>query len=132
VIAHPKHGYFPFLNNNIIDCYRKRVKQPVRIENQLISTFFDEEGNWKDTQRPSDWNDDSHLLDDSEFQEVLKNCLDALPDKWNTCVKLRYLMNKTGEEICQELNITPSNFWQIVHRAKLQLRYCIEKKWFDN
>ena len=39
---------------------------------------------------------------------------------------------KSGEEICQELEITPSNFWQIVHRAKLQLRDCIENNWFKN
>ena len=67
-----------------------------------------------------------------EFKEVLKRCLDSLPEKWNTCVKLKYLTQKSGEEICQELKITPSNFWQIVHRAKLQLRDCIENNWFKN
>jgi RNA polymerase sigma-70 factor (ECF subfamily) len=38
-------------------------------------------------------------------------------------------MGKKGEEICQELGITPTNFWQIMHRAKLQLRECIENNW---
>jgi RNA polymerase sigma-70 factor (ECF subfamily) len=37
---------------------------------------------------------------------------------------------KKGELICQELGITDTNFWQILHRAKLQLRKCIELNWF--
>jgi DNA-directed RNA polymerase specialized sigma24 family protein len=41
-------------------------------------------------------------------------------------------MNKNGDEICQELDITPTNFWQIVHRAKLQLRNCVKENWFEN
>ena len=68
----------------------------------------------------------------SDFQKVLQKCLDALPEQWNMCVKLKYLTEKSGEEICQELNIAPTNYWQIVHRAKLQLRNCVENNWFKN
>lgn len=58
--------------------------------------------------------------------------MDNLPEQWNACVKLKYLMQKKGEEICQELDITPTNFWQIMHRAKLNLRDCVETNWFNN
>ena len=131
--SNPKTWLFSILNHKIIDFYRKRVKQPVRMENQVFSTFFDEEGSWKIAQRPREWNEDeSNLLDDVDFKAVLSGCLDELPEKWNACVKLKYLMNKNGAEICQELDITPTNFWQIVHRAKLQLRNCVEENWFEN
>lgn len=129
----PKTWLFSILNHKIIDFYRKKVRQPVRVDNQVFSTFFDEGGEWKVEKRPGPWsNDDEHLLDDIDFQAVLKKCMDALPENWNTCVKLKYLMNKNGEEICQVLNITSTNFWQIVHRAKLQLRNCVEDNWFKN
>lgn len=129
----PKTWLFSILNHKIIDFYRKKVRQPVRVDNQVFSTFFDEGGDWKVEKRPGQWsNEDEHLLDDIEFQAVLKECMDELPENWNTCIKLKYLMNKNGEEICQELNITPTNFWQIVHRTKLQLRSCIEENWFKN
>lgn len=129
----PKTWLFSILNNKIIDFYRKRVKQPVKMDNQVFSTFFDEEGSWKVAERPLTWDEDeSHLLDNADFQAVLKECLDALPEKWNTCVKLKYLLNKSGDEICQELGISPTNYWQIVHRAKLQLRNCVEENWFEN
>ena len=126
----PKTWLFSILNNKIVDHYRRKVKQPVSLDNQVFSAFFDEQGNWKKEKMPHQWEEDDNLLDDAEFHTVLKKCLDALPEKWNISVKLKYLMSKKGEEICQELNITPTNLWQIIHRAKLQLRECIEQKWF--
>ncbi|MCK5276978.1 MAG: RNA polymerase subunit sigma, partial [Cyclobacteriaceae bacterium] len=47
-----------------------------------------------------------------------------------SAIHLKYLEEKDGKEICQELGITSSNYWQILHRAKLQLRICIEENWF--
>ncbi|NOQ23821.1 MAG: sigma-70 family RNA polymerase sigma factor [Bacteroidales bacterium] len=128
----PKTWLFSILNHKIIDYYRKKVKQATSLDHS-DSMFFDKNQGWLPEKQPKNWHeDDSNLLDDNEFQTVLKKCLEALPEKWNSCVKLKYLMNKNGDEICQELNITPSNFWQIVHRAKLQLRDCVETNWFQN
>lgn len=129
----PKTWLFSILNFKIIDVYRKKAKTPVTSETSTYSEFFDEDGNWFKSKRPQTWNDeDTHLLDDQEFQLVLKKCMDALPEKWSACMKFKYLMNKSGEDICQELDITPTNFWQIMHRAKLNLRDCIDKNWFTN
>jgi RNA polymerase sigma-70 factor (ECF subfamily) len=128
-----KTWLFSILNHKIIDHYRKNVNKPVSIENNSISAFFDEDGGWQQAKRPKDWHEeDNHLLDDEEFQQILQKCLDALPIKWNTCVRLKYLSEKSGEEICQELGMTATNFWQIVHRAKLQLRDCVDNNWFKS
>jgi RNA polymerase sigma-70 factor (ECF subfamily) len=129
----PKTWLFSILNHKIIDFYRKKVNQPVSYEENNLSGFFDEKGSWQLEKRPEEWNtDDIHLLDNDDFRQVLNRCLDALPEKWNVCVKLKYLTEKSGEDICQELGIAPTNFWQIVHRAKLQLRDCVENNWFKN
>lgn len=127
----PKTWLFSILNHKIIDHYRNRVKQPVNLDNQVFASFFDEEGSWKKEKRPQQWDEETHLLDDETFRSILKICMDALPDQWSTTVKLKYLMSKKGEEICKELDISPTNYWQIIHRAKLQLRECIEQKWFN-
>ena len=96
----------------------------------LFAEVFDENGSWQPNHVPKDWHqEDEHLLDNEDFKKVLKDCLDALPENWNTCVKLKYIVNKSGEEICQELGIAPTNYWQIIHRAKLQLRQCIDRNW---
>lgn len=129
----PKTWLFSILNHKIIDYYRKKVKQPLRMENQSFEIFFTSDGEWKKDKQPGEWSESSeNLLDNIDFQAVLKECLDALPEQWSTCVKLKYLLNKKGEEICQEVEISPTNYWQIVHRAKLQLRECVENNWFKN
>ncbi len=129
----PKTWLYSILNHKIIDHYRKKVNQPVRMDNQSLGTFFDKNGSWIKEKRPNSWHEDeSHLLDDLDFRGVLEKCLEALPEKWSTGVKLKYLMSKKGEEICQEMGIAPTNLWQIIHRAKVQLRDCIESAWFQN
>jgi len=128
-----KTWMFSILNHKIIDFYRKKVNQPVRLESEILSTFFDKDGTWQWEKRPKDWHEEeTHLLDDIDFQIILKKCMDALPEKWSTCVKLKYLSEKKGEEICQEAGISTTNFWQIIHRAKLKLRDCVEDNWFKN
>ncbi len=128
----PKTWLFSILKYKIIDHYRAKVKQPISYDNQTLTSFFTNDGEWRSDRKPSNWNDeDEQLLDNDDFNAVLKTCIDLLPDKWNSSVKLKFLLNKKGEEICQELGITPTNFWQIMHRAKLQLRYCLEMRWFQ-
>lgn len=129
----PKTWLISILNHKIVDHYRKKSNQPISFDIQPLTNYFDENGAWKAEKRPKEWNDiEKNLLDDNDFQEILKKCLEALPEKWNICVKLKYLSEKSSEEICQELDIAPTNLWQIIHRAKIQLRECVENSWFNN
>ncbi len=128
----PKTWLFSILKFKIIDHYRAKVIRPFNYEKHTVSKFFSDEGEWLPDRKPGNWDvDESSLLDNVDFNEVLKECIEILPEKWSLSVKLKYLMSKKGEEICQELGITPSNYWQIMHRAKLQLRECIESNWFS-
>ena len=129
----PKTYLFSILNHKIIDHYRKKVHNPVNIEDHKLSTFFGENGDWHNEKKPQEWNEDEgNLLDNSNFQTVLQDCITNLPEKWSACVTSKYLMEKKTEEICQELEITTTNYWQMMHRAKLQLRECIEENWFKD
>jgi len=122
---------FSILNHKIIDHYRKKLSRPVRIENQAFSKFFDENGDWHGSKKPQEWHEDEdNLLDDTNFQSIFKNCISELPEKWNICITSKYLLEKKTEEICQELGISTTNYWQMMHRAKLQLRECLEMNWF--
>lgn len=129
----PKTWLFAILKNKITDYYRKKLKQSANINQEHLSKFFNEDGEWKKEKMPKDWQEkEGHLLDDINFQRILEECLHALPEHWSTAVKLKYLLSKKGEEICQELEISHSNYWQIIHRAKLQLRECIETNWLSD
>jgi len=129
-LSSPKTWLFSILNHKIIDFYRKKMNHTIRLDRKELATYFDDNMEWKKDKRPRDWTEDeTHLLDNQNFQEILKKCLDHLPEKWNTCIKLKYLSEKNGKDICQEIGISTTNFWQIVHRAKLKLRDCIETNW---
>ncbi len=136
--SEPKTWLFGILNHKIADHFRKLYRQPVVNEsdrnleagNNFFDTFFDADGSWIKEQRPQSWPDNSHLLDNTEFVKILQVCMKKLPSNWFAAINLKYLEEKKGEQICQELEITPTNFWQILHRAKLQLRKCLEVHWF--
>jgi DNA-directed RNA polymerase specialized sigma24 family protein len=42
---------------------------------------------------------------------------------------MKYMEDNGTETICRELKITSSNFWVIFHRAKVNLRSCLQKNW---
>jgi RNA polymerase sigma-70 factor (ECF subfamily) len=128
----PKTWLFSILNFKIIDYYRSKSRSKVNPASQSLLKFFTETGEWVEPKKPKSWEDEGSLLDDTDFQIVLKNCLDALPEKWNACISMKYYMDKKGDEICQDLGITPTNLWQIIHRSKLNLRDCIETNWYKD
>ncbi|MFN0030611.1 MAG: sigma-70 family RNA polymerase sigma factor [Flavobacteriales bacterium] len=135
-----KTWLYSILNNKIIDHHRKQFRQKtVSFETQtekrgdaFMHHFFDENNEWNETQSPAEWNDgQENLLDNLDFLRALQQCMGKLPAQWGSALQLKYLEEKKGELICKELGITPTNFWQILHRAKLQLRKCVEQNWFQ-
>jgi len=133
----PKTWLMSILNNKIVDHYRKNARSISSngkfTEDSAISltdSFFNERGRWQSADSFStNWGDEIHLLDNTAFNEVLKLCLEDLPENWRTAITAKYLMQKSADDICQELGITSSNYWQIIHRAKLMLKKCIEAGW---
>lgn len=129
-----KTWLFIILKNKIIDFYRKKASlndTGFQTSEDEISPWFDPDDRWKKEFWPSSWGaSDESLLDDPEFEAILNKCITKLPVAWSSCIQLKYLSEKETPVICQELNITASNLWQILHRAKLQLRNCLEKNWF--
>jgi RNA polymerase sigma-70 factor (ECF subfamily) len=56
--------------------------------------------------------------------------MQKMPEKLATVFSLKYIDDEATEIICKEVGITSSNYWVMIHRAKLQLRECLEKNWF--
>jgi len=134
--SNPKTWLFSILNNKIIDYYRKASKSFASIDNplekdsfQITESLFDLNQNWTLGGFEDVWEKEQNLLDDPEFNKIFDGCLKELPTKWNLAVLAKYRLGKEANEICQELNVSPSNYWQIIHRSKLLLKKCIEKQW---
>lgn len=128
-----KNWLYTILKNKIIDYYRKASN---RLTDRLpefsnSDYFFDDEEHWISSAAPKEWTaGGGNKLETKEFYTVLNNCRMKLKEIQNAVFSMKYLDGISSEEICKELNITPSNYWVLIHRAKLQLRECLEKSWF--
>lgn len=135
-----KTWLFAILRNKVTDYHRKQYKDPgARAEYQsqnasdaLFGTLFNEHEEWQAAEQPEVWDADSgNLLDDPEFNSILQRCLKNLPTTWFSAIQLKFMEEKKPEIVCQELGVNATNYWQIIHRAKLQLRKCIQLNWFN-
>lgn len=69
-------------------------------------------------------------IENEELKQAIAGCIGALPAKWRGVVVDKLVEGKESEEVCNDHEITSSNLWVIVHRAKVQLRDCLDRKWF--
>lgn len=129
-----KNWLFLILKNKIIDHYRKKSNELLTELDECeesIQEYFDDGGHWKNNTAPLKWNTEhGSSIESKEFFEILNKCLKKLNELTRIVFTLKYLDEKESDEICKELTISSSNYWVMIHRAKLQLRSCLEKNWF--
>ncbi|MGJ8661912.1 MAG: RNA polymerase sigma factor [Bacteroidota bacterium] len=113
------------LNRKIIDHWRKekRTQSTVDIADNENASFS--------THSNFNPKDPHQLTEEAEKRTLLDFCIDKLPDAWREIVHAKFYDEKNGDEISKEFDITPSNFWVIIHRAKAQLRACMDKKYLS-
>lgn len=131
----PKTWLLSILNHKIIDFYRKKSKSLSVVDNRQedeaikrVNDLFDENDNWKNP-KVHTFEVEEHLLDNADFNAVMQRCLENLPEKWRMAIQSKYITDVSPEKICNELDISTANYWQIIHRAKLHLKNCIDKNW---
>jgi RNA polymerase sigma-70 factor (ECF subfamily) len=85
------------------------------------------------TPNPPPWTfDPKHAFEQKEFWEMFYVCMSKLPDAMGLAFTLRELEGISTEEICKEMKLKPNNLWVVLHRARMQLKACIESKWMDH
>ncbi len=94
------------------------------------SFFFEENnGHWKENTAPAELKlDPFNQLQQKELASILEICFEKLPELWNQILKLKLIDQEKSDALCKTFNISASNLWVIVHRAKLQLRDCLQQK----
>lgn len=127
------------LKHKVIDHFRqmsreRTVSQSESLPDELESRF-DDLGLWKREPAlgPEEWGDDaSALMQRKEFMAVLKQCLGKLPVRCADAFVLREMEGTESDRIQELLDVTPSNFWVLLHRARMQLRLCLEQNWLKH
>jgi len=122
------------LKRKVIDHYRKINSKKGQAEVRM--SFYDDgenEGSWIEERVPQSWDNASEkAIENQELKKQLDTCIDNLPEKYALVFRMKTIQEFETEEICKELDITASNLWVIIHRARTQLRKCMEDNWFNN
>ena len=91
--------------------------------------LFDDTGHW--SPGICEWSNPDNALTQKQFFEAFECCMDKLPKAAGRVFFKREVMGIDTEEICKEEEITSSNCWVMLHRARLALRDCLERGWFQ-
>ncbi len=126
------------LKNKICDHYRKAGRETAFTD---LEFYSDEESDrfipdglfkdgWIHELGPLEWQNPGGSLDSELFWKTFHDCSGKLPKSVCTVFTLREVDGVESKEICALLNISESNLWVMLHRARMALRRCLEKNWF--
>lgn len=123
------------LKHKIVDYIRKKHREQVVEDIETVSEttdgFFKNSGSWKI--RPGKWDvNPGKIFEQQEFLDVLLRCLAELPERLARAFMLREMQGLSTEELCKSLQISATNSWVMLYRARTYLRRCLEVTWFNN
>lgn len=99
-------------------------------ESGFINRLFERNGHW--AVPPAVWANPDAALEQADFYAAFEECVQGLPERTAQAFVLREVSGLEATEICKELAISTSNYWVLMHRARLRLRECLEKRWFGS
>ena len=122
------------LKHKIIDHLRKKNPEE-SIEDierfpDTTDDLFNDRGGWQ--VHPDEWRTTpGKMYEQKEFLDVFYQCLSGLPERLANTFMLREMDGLSTEEICKMLDISATNCWVILYRARMQLRRCLEINWTE-
>jgi len=127
-----KTWLFAILKNKIIDHFRRKSKSSEREMN--FESPFQNSGlmmkHWNKERGPAEWESAFEEKEEKdELSRIFHYCLSRLPERLSTVFSMKVIKECDSDEICKEVGISASNYWVTMHRARLQLRECMEKHW---
>jgi RNA polymerase sigma-70 factor (ECF subfamily) len=132
-----KTWVFSILKNKIINSHRdlwnkRRIELSGSADDDNEFDFlYKANAHWNPSERPASWGNPEISLDNEQFWQVFHICMTDLSESSARVFSMREFLELEVEEICQELQITTSNCYQLLHRARMKLRFCLQKRWFE-
>lgn len=121
------------MKHKVLDLLRRRYRQPVATSGdeleQLAEGQFEAGGgiaHWRPRMAPGNWARAEAKLESGEFADILKGCLERLPERHARAFILRELDGFGTDRLCAEFNLKPGHVFVMLHRARLALRRCLE------
>ncbi len=126
--------FVSILKRKLIDYYRKSARKDAYevTPGEDSDSNFDSHGRWLDERAPADWgNHPEKAIHQNEFMKILHQCLSFLSTRAASVFMMKEIDEIESDMICKEMDISPSNLWVLLHRARTQLRSCLEAEWFE-
>lgn len=118
------------LKHKIVDLIRSQAREVTASggdgDADDWEALFDQSGHWLETFR--DWGNPESELEKSRVRLALDECFRRLKPALARIFSLRELSGLSNEEICKELDISATNAWVMLHRARLFLRECLDTR----
>ncbi|RZT97930.1 sigma-70 family RNA polymerase sigma factor [Rivibacter subsaxonicus] len=132
--AQPKTWLIGILKHKLVDQLRRHAREcSLTREDESQDEAFEDllfKGDGHYREAPQDWGDPEGTLNQQQFIAVLDACVEKLPNQLGRVFLMREWLELDTEEICKELQITSTNLWVMLHRARLRLRECLQLNWF--
>ncbi len=127
------------MKHKIVDHFRRLARErTVNSDDSMpdeLEGRFDDLGLWKREPEsgPMDWGPDAAgQMQRNEFMVALKQCISQLPPRAANAFVMREMEATDSSRIQDVLGVTPANFWVLLHRARMQLRLCLEQNWMKH
>jgi RNA polymerase sigma-70 factor (ECF subfamily) len=132
----PKTWLTGILKHKIIDLFRKQAKEATQfsleaeLENGVgdFDVLFQPDGHWNTW--PQAWADPLKNLENKKFWEIFEVCAKLMPANTARAFMMREFLGSSTEEICKDMQISATNCWVMLYRARMSLRLCLEHNWF--
>jgi len=127
--------FLGILRRKIVDYFRRQARESklteAGVDKAIQESMPHRHGIWCHPSLP--WpTDPQRVLEQQEFQAVLDDCISQLPSSLAAAFQLREAEGADFQAVCKKLGISSSNLSVRLYRARLSLRRCLEKKWFQS
>jgi RNA polymerase sigma-70 factor (TIGR02943 family) len=123
------------LKHKVVDALRHHHREVCSLDSSdddsadpLEAMAFQPDGHF--AEQPADWGNPEQQTSSQQFFVILEACAEKLPASQGRLFLMREWLEMSSEEICKELQLTPTNLYVQLHRARLRLRECLELNWF--
>ena len=121
------------LKHKVVDQLRRHSREATVLVGEdgedIDELMFLPDGHFREI--PQEWGSPEASFGQRQFFEVLEACMEHLPPAQGRVFMMREWLELSSDEVCQELAITATNLWVLLHRARLRLRDCLQAGWFD-
>jgi RNA polymerase sigma-70 factor (ECF subfamily) len=117
------------LKHKILDYFRRQQRDQADAlpDDAVVDNMFAPFGKWKKMPRRWQVNPEDSAME-SEVLPALQRCMEALPELQRQAFALSVIDEQKSEDICKTLRVSATNVYVLLHRARLRLRDCLEKK----